>query len=570
MPEIKITEGEQRAAFDAVYNIISSGLLTSIGGISLNTDSGVINHGNMSYVFLDGGLDESAETKGESFTIEEDGASWFKGFRGNADPDIAALGAWEVFLGNFSSEFHKKFFLTAYPMRRCEADGAFGEKLGDNVCRFLSAIYPHITDMTVARTSGNVGEEDVYALTLRMQIGTTMGEKVPMVGKLFMSRSSDIRLFRERDLKPIPSEDAELMFRDFETYSDKRTVADLGLIAATDIKSTATVLGEISKKLSSMIAANEEYPISDYVFFDPESEKKLDSMLEKLAVGERVLECGQIEVLGVSNIRWQTTTLDIVSSTGAKLFRVSGGTDNKVTVRCLGCGGADIVSNNVITAKLEGGDVLRLPIDLSQRDFGISEKDLELIRSSETVAAHYVKRSNAVCKWGSRKKKCPSYICRAHLVTLPEGETVCRACKYPEIVYKGSDGLDHYTPKSTFVSDLSEFRPSPEAVKCQGGCGRYIGRGDNTLCPLCREVKNLMKGREEAEKRYGRYRSLIPIEARLLGAGYTKLCYEDRELLIFVFAKELPSGGLVPKKKFLFHKLWADGNTVKAPVRMEV
>jgi hypothetical protein len=51
--------------------------------------------------------------------------------------------------------------------------------------------------------------------------------------------------------------------------------------------------------------------------------------------------------------------------------------------------------------------------------------------------------------------------------------------------------------------------------------------------------------------------------------GSVKLCYEDSELIFFVIASE-ESGALIPKKKYVFHKMWADTKTVKAPVKLKM
>ena len=569
MPEIKITNQEQRTAFDAVYKIIKAGIIKSVGEIPVNAEDGVIAHGNMSYVFINELSRGQNDVRKEDFVITDTGASWFEALRGDS---AAAEGgsAWEVFLGNFSSEYHKNFFLTAYPAHKRDAGDGMSENLGKSVISFLRKVYPQISGLAVANTKGNVGEEDVYILTLRMQIGTTMGEKVPMIGKLALSKPSDIRLFRASDLNAVSAEDEKLMVDSFETYRDNQRVSDLGLIAANGKHATVTVLAEISKKLSNMIASNASSPLSNYVFFEKGSEEKLNAMLDKLAVGERNLECGQIEVLGISNIRWETTSLDITDARGAKLFRVKGGTDNKVSVRCLGCNAEDIVSNNVARVTLEDGSSLELTLDFSKEDFGLSSDDLKLLATSKEFTDHYVSRNDVVCNRGTRAKKCSPYKCRAHLVTLPEGITVCRACKYPEIVYSGQDGIEHYTPKAVFASDVMALIPEDTATVCRGICGRYIKkRGDANICPLCKELSSLGKGIEAAEKRYKKYASLLPLEVRLGAIKTTKLCYEDSELIVFVMATN-ESGALVPKKRYLFHKLWADTKSVKSPIKLKI
>ena len=535
MPEIHITGADQREAFLAVSRIVSSEGISVFenGELGVDVEAGKIKHGNNVYVFTDNGQyatpDEMNDGAGPHMTPE--GASWFANLRDTEAAIGGAQGSWESFLVSFSNAYRKKYFLTVYPKKRKEEGDELADKYGEQALALIQKLYPSLGNVRISRVpQGNAGEEDIYAVTLRMHISVSMGKAVPLIGTLYLVRHGDERGFRASRLTPMLAEDAEKIV-------SALTPAGVGertpeLMFAKDDTTTSTVISELTARINDLALGRDKRNIADYVVFDKRSAEKIEQMLSGLAEGAWVLSCTGVEVRAIANVRWEITNFDVVNAEGTHLFRITGGIDGKFSVRCLGCAeSSEIMVNNRITGKNPKGEEETYTVDLSRDDLGLGDSVTEQLRALSTVAEHYNPTGTPACN-NARIKGCPAYLCRSHLVTLDSGETVCRACLYPEVVLRDKEGRAHYSRSVLFALDVMDFLPAAQTQVCPD-CKRTVRRTDSRLCELCEAIER-RDNQLQARELYKKYSSALPVGRRIAAAGKTKLCYEDKETVVFI------------------------------------
>ena len=117
-------------------------------------------------------------------------------------------------------------------------------------------------------------------------------------------------------------------------------------------------------------------------------------------------------------------------------------------------------------------------------------------------------------------------------MTLEGGETVCRACLYPEVVLRDKNGKAHYSRSVVFALDAMDFLPKEQTQVCTD-CKRTVKRGESRLCSLCEAIDG-RKNLAGARALYKKYSSALPVATRLAAIGKTKLCYEDSQTIVFL------------------------------------
>ena len=126
---------------------------------------------------------------------------------------------------------------------------------------------------------------------------------------------------------------------------------------------------------------------------------------------------------------------------------------------------------------------------------------------------------------------------------LPGPFERCADCPYPEVVYTDYTGerpMRYLTGRMTFVNDKLAMVLAENAGTCSR-CGRSFSlealRGGR--CGLCSGIEGLSGAdREEAKKRYFKYRNAFSHGVRMRHIFDDKVCLEDDTALVFALGNE--------------------------------
>ena len=562
MPRIKIFGAEYKAAFESAQWVIANGILSEEMPDCHTDDYGCIHNGNNVFEFVDdtGFQSRSHES---NFRITEDGANWFSLVRDPLSSEASNLLAsgshlWEEFLSDLSRKYHDKFFLVACKRsvsNENEDASNSNEEMFEQYSLFaqniLTNFYPDITEWELSQVFGENNFDDIYGLSLRMQIGTGGEKEIPMLGTLYFKQ------YGKRKMLPLSADDAK---RIEESLTDSQENDEYTAELNRDVSATINSLNVLFSEFSKTIAEDTSGAVlAECVYFSAEDERNLRGLLSRIQNDNKVVVCKQVEILGISHLNLEKYSFIISDKkSGRELFALTGGVDGKILMLCLGCGeeGGLILNNRVSVKDPKTQDVRVFLLDPSQEDLGLNEKDLHYVKENGPFASHFI-TVGAMCKTVRNGMHCQRLRCKNQLISLntPMGECdFCQDCPYPEVIYQTNEGELLYTPTLRFNSETISLESSENsAAKVCMCCGRTVTQLQNDLyCTLCGTA---MAPDAAAERigttNYKKYSTILPLGMR---KGKTKLCFEDDELLLFVLGK----------KKYIYHKMWLD-NTGRKP-----
>ena len=567
MPRVRVLGNDYKAAFESAKAIIGAGMLNDeMPGCYIDGD-GCIHSGANEFEFIesDGFGDRAKES---DFRIDEDGASWFSGFRsrseGNLD-DAEASNAhlWEEFLTDLSRKYHDKYFLVACKRRSSKKnfeEASEQDTVNEQYKLFteniMQTFYPAIRDWEFSiPQGGSAGFDNIYGLSLRMQIGTGGEKEIPVLGTLYFKQHGPYRML------PLAAEDAEKIENSLESMDDAGAKEQMN----TDIAATNNTLNLLFSELTRIIGEDKLGDhLVDCLRFDSADSESIGSLLARIQNDNKILVCKQVEVLGISHVNWERYSYTVDDKrTGDALFSIVGGIDGKVVMSCLGCKeNADLIlSNRITVTDPETHEKTTFVIDPSVTGLGLEPEDMEKIHNSGHFSNHYM-TVGSYCGTSRGGKSCSRTLCKSYLIdveTAAGTASFCRDCPYPEVLYKDDDGEVYYTPNLRFDSQAMKLvLPDKLASKPCQLCGRYVTslRAD-MYCKLCATaIQPGAAEKKAALLNYNKYKNLLPVQKRMVAGSKTKLCFEDSELLLFV----------VDEKKYLFHKFWLDeGGYSKSP-----
>lgn len=562
MPRVRVLGSDYTAAFESAKALISQGLLSDEMNDCYIDNDGCIHSGSNIFEYIeDTGSGELA--KESDFRLGEDGASWFSSFRklasGSLDEsDMSSAHLWEEFLTDLSRKYHDKYFLVACKKGKVHRAGAEANANEDAIFELyheyaqniMNNFYPHITDWEFAKSSKNSGYDDIYGMSLRLQIGTGGEKEIPILGTLYFKRHGNYKMI------PLSAEDANKIESNLESMEDSDT-DEISTISG-NVDATNNTLNTLFSELTRII--NEDKlgdHLVDCLRFDNSDKASLESLLSRIQNDNKVLVCKQVEILGISHVNWERYSYVISSKrNGSELFSIVGGIDGKVVMCCLGCNSdSDLILGNRFTVTdPESGESHSFTIDPSLTDLGLTPDQYARIAASRYFSSHYIVIGGAC--GAPRGKTCSRMLCKSYLTSIETSNGVaefCRDCPYPEIVYKTHSGEVRYTPSLRFNTESMKLEDSSSVSDrpCQC-CGRYVSNLQGGMyCKLCATAEHHNAADERiAYINYEKYKTLLPLHIRLFSASKQKLCFEDREMLLFV----------VGDQKYLFHKLWLDSD----------
>lgn len=541
---------EYKSTFDSIIKMknlgyIPADLIVNVSGntIYTPTDEFVLADSNTAHASAD-------------IHIDEDGASWFDGLRGNAVDESA--GAWLMFVEAVKNHFHRKYSLVEYCPKEQKISSAEIAKHKTDIRTLLKTFYPDYEFNIVADMS-KASKEDIYGASLRMELSDGTGEAIPVLGKVFFKNSND-------DIIPYEYEDALQINASLGEFSrqNKGNVSDIKSAEIATIVLNAIdklVKGEY-KNMTSTI----ERDIRDYIIFTGKEDAEVVKMMVDRGPNEYVeINCQHMTIMSVSHVDWQTNTYSI--KIGDKtIFKAIVGMGGRITLYCKLCNDAKaLVENSRIYFDYDGEQKC-VYLDMAKPNLGMSEEDYMQICESKHFSKHLIRIS---CEENCRfMGVCTKYLCAKDTILIEGNELKCASCPYPEVVYRCQDGILRSTKNLVFARDRMELVAKGSVVACQC-CGRQYTydtqtKPKNYTCDFCNSMKNWQKmdieDKSQGVELYRKYSRMLPLILRIKNIGKTKLCKEDEDIILFALDKQI----------YICHKEnLAEGVYLNAPQKTE-
>lgn len=519
---------EYAKAFESICELINGGCLSELG---FKVKDGYIDDGINEYRLA---KTESGFVGAEEQGFTESGASWFSTLRGDKTEKDSAV--WTSFMETVKEEYHKRFSVVEYkqqPPSKAETERARKE-ITEFVNRFVKTFYPVLTTNLDIRMQEN-GEEDVYGVSLRLELSGGTGASLPVLGKVYFLNDGKRLVPIEKKLAKIYDDSVNKIIPE-DSDGEELTVAD---------RIIDDTLNAVEK-----LVENGNSDFAEYLCFGDESDaaavKKLFSQLSHDA---NTLECTRLDILYITHVKVGNFIASVVRG-GDPVFNVKTGAGNGFTVTCAKCNAeTPLVYDNQIVCIADGKQKI-VTLDVKKEDFGLDEVAVAQIIAESELKNHYLK---VCCQKIKGWQNCEAVRCLSQLFDADSSSAVvykCSDCPYPEIVYTTENGVKKYTPAMVFVKDRMELvdvkDENEEKVERCKVCGRYFSSRvvKHGKCPVCKASETATES-SEYRAAYGRYKTLLSFGRRAKAHFTKKACVEDNEIIIFVIGKH----------RYLFNKL---------------
>lgn len=497
------------------------------------------------------GSDGSGEIKA---SFKKDGATWFAPLRGIAADSSNA--DWEQLIMDVAADYHKHYSLIEF---RQVNDSVSREAEDRLINRFKTEFIERVFTGGKAFSAPvryGAEREDIYGISVRMEISSGTGESKPVLGKLYFSESA-------RELVPLPFKEAEKI----DSFLSASVPDDEGAKPAgwSDLVDNRLV-GKVFDGLAKVIDSGR---YAKYVCFGGGDTEVIRYMLDSLAnTGEhgeiKKLQCSRIKVLGISHVQWEKSAY-VISLQGREILKAVVGLNGTVSLICLNClerGKTEYLvnGNEIIYPEDVKTAGLKRYLNPAEPDFGVSDEDVNKIIVNSEIKNHLF---TVRCAENMRNPNCARMVCASRAVEVKEGDKTvrkCKGCSYPEIVYSDifAGGDARYTPHLNFATDrMTLVKEKTETCLC---CGRPFTQSKISkegLCSFCGGAHDYTKAGGEL---YRKYSGMLGLGVRLSHLFTKKYCREDGGVLLFVLGND----------KYVFDKLNAqEFGFVSKPVKFK-
>lgn len=496
-----------------------------------------------------------------------DGATWFKNLRENS---ISADAKWEDCTEALRQLYHKNYSILEY--RQNPRDSEADDEVAVKVEKELRKLFPALAELTPIVTpvvdpqNQFGGSVDIYGMTLRVALGSP--EPIHIICRLFF------RADGTGDTRPMYKAEAEDL---------NQMIMNANLNDVDQRRDEASGLRDNAlRALEKFINEEREgqFRFKDCIFFTQrtgkksiiertedgqtryvtEDEQRLRELRKSNAHNNSDIECGSVEVLSISHIKWDSAMYDIsYEGFNKKTFRLMLGLNDSISLQCLNCGDRELLIDNNRIKVFNGNAVEReVVVNVCKPGLGLSEKDLEAVIERSRFAAHlggiavgnesscklkeimqsYPNMANARC---NIKVRCKSQIEERQFGD--KTEEVCTNCPYAEILYTDPNtGKRHATYGMHYFVDDHAFMDEQEVShnECRI-CHRAIDAEKN-YCDTCAQARAISMSEAKdaaASKRFKRYCGALPMGTRVASLGKRRACFEDDSFLIFVIGKHI-------------------------------
>ena len=532
-------------AFKSICDLVNSGCIDRSIVMSCKEDRYIE---TAQYIFEYTGDVATIDT-GSELGMMPSGASWFMGFRGGESDTV--MGTWHNLLELVATNYHKEYSLVEYVQNTCTVNAEETRAHKAVISRVMEGLNYPVTNICSASQEDSV--EDVYALSIRIELFSGAGEPKPLLCKLYFRKRNGV-------FTPVETEDARAIDDYICSIVSKRNTADQATNTFTETEIVDNVLNAVSKLISG------EMPIgfADSMLITNDTDKEtFIEFLDNEPRDEVRLECKKIKVLGISHVQWIDPAFYVYVN-NKKAFLAKVDVNESLSLFCC-CNAPNnkLIDNNVIVCKSEeSGAVTKIRLDTSKENLGLTTEQFEMIQRESEFADHFFPIN---CSEPLRRGiDCLRYRCKSNTLAFEVNGKMrykCNDCPYPEVLSLDADGKPAYTPLLNFdTSTLQVVHAETEACRF---CGRtYTAEGLNRsfYCKFCAsaiEAATLGDASKIHKKKYRLYSNMLPLSLRALRVFDKKYCFENEDRLIFI----------VGKKKFFFDKLELnDSGMIKPPV----
>ena len=542
MPERKkvIIGGEYRETYANMVKILRSGYLGDAGAhVETAADgSSVICTDGAEYVYEER---SGVNADNGSVAMKKDGASWFAPVRrGMAFDD--GTSEWKQLIYKVASDFHSAFSIIEY--KRCDGSGNTDAKqVEENLGKIIRRFFKRNDAQIVKGNDKNKGSEDIYGASVKLELSGTGQSHYVVMCKIFFRRTSD-------GISPLAASEAAQINARLEDAPDNTDPIRLSEDESANINNvTVNAVRELVNGKFA-VSFKESLCFSTRQVLNPETKEYEDNydlktykfLASRAHANAAAVTCNSVQVLGISHVEWLNDYYEVAFG-GRVYLQAVIGFGGSITLRCVNCGGGNLITSNVISYTVTDDNGLtrrvNLPLDYGADDLGVDEAALEEINKYGEFAKHLL---SVGCVNARLEKKCSACVCRSQTIVV-DGEMKCADCPYPEVVYTDYSGerpMRYLTGKMTFVHDRLAMALKENAADCKR-CGRTFSKDAlaGGQCKLCSGIENLDGADgEEAKKLYSRYKNAFSHSVRLKHLFDSKYCVEDDTALVFALGSE--------------------------------
>ncbi|MDE6557863.1 MAG: hypothetical protein K2K39_02030 [Clostridia bacterium] len=533
--------GEYRESFANLLKVLRSGYLAG-GSAYADTDSegrDLICTDTTEYVF-----DENAALKntgGVALSMENDGASWFAPVReGKAFDD--GMSEWKQLIYKVAREFHDKFSIIEYKQFDDGGNGNL-EAVENNIRKILRRFYSR-SDVSVIRgVDRDKGCEDIYGATVKLELSGTGQSHFVVMSKIYFRRNGNtVTPLTGAEAAEINARLEEAQDNDDPVSLSEADSADINNVTVNAVRELVSGRYPVSFKDSLCFSTRRAFNAETGKSEDNYDLKTYKKLASRAYANKSAVTCNSVQVLGVSHVRWVNDYFDVAFG-GKVCLKAIVGFGGSISLRCVNCGGANLITSNVISYKFTDKNGLthseNIVLDYSVDDLGLSEEKLAEIKTYGEFNNHL----NTVGCFNSRLgKQCTACVCRSQTISVG-GETKCADCPYPEVVYTDYTGdrpVRYLTSKLTFVHDRLAMVLEENAALCSR-CGRSFSKEalSGGQCRLCNSIDGLSEEEQiKAKKLYNKYKNAFSHAERAKHLSAKKFCLEDDTALVFALGRD--------------------------------
>lgn len=517
MAKKRIIVGREYAdAFDAIRKLINGGCIK--GGNSASKYKVVGNIIEDDAYEYELSASSGVKADDSKFVFGADGASWFKGLRDNKVENDEAI--WTTLIESISEAYHERYSVVEYDKQyKTDAEKTKDyEKCVKVASEFVKIFYSQFDGGIQVKPSNAEEIEDIYGVSMRIELSGGTGESVPILGKVYFSKDGD-------DMKAIKGSVA---------YNIDENLAKI-VPDEVDERETELPTASVDKTFKELdeLIKSPKLNFADYLCYgDKRDVDAVENLLEKLSHDNMEIVCTRIDALYVSRIKSLAFVSDVYFA-DTPLFRIKASIDGSVTISCLNCtAGEALVNRNVIEFVNASGVKTSVIINPELESLGLNSEQIALINENAGFSNHFKK---ICCVENPRYNNCTEFKCASQLVNVKIGtKTVekCSDCPYPEVIYTDGNGVKRYTKGMIFAKDKMELIESEETKICNV-CGRAFSKNkiSSGNCVDCNKLLLNLPNANTAAL-YKKYKQILPLSVRIFGVFSEKSCYEDEEMAL--------------------------------------
>ena len=526
------------------------------------------------YIYTLDGSDFLQE-KEQSNSMGENGASWFSKIRGDGVEDLRdkASNKWNGMITGLYKDFYKgNPFLYYEDLNDYNRQG----KMEEHVRALISTFFEE-EEVSIVEQKDNA-VHDVFAASLKLEVGTSIGVPLPVLGKVYCTMNQD------KKLEFLSEESASRLEENIRSaQGDEASLVGKGGQACVDILNA--LIGMLHQQNS------ERAHLERSLVFNDDNINAINNMVESLSSDGREipLVIKKIEINSIMWIKTKAKQFDIcfkkyTHHETEPVLRATVFFD-KITLTCVGCA-KQLIEDGVINYVTKKGMEKKIEIGFDEGGIFLLKDGRRLDQESATAAIAECKEQlfrdhlrKAVCEACAIHDGCVGYPCKKSQLFAKSfnpsehafTEVVrCKDCAYPESFVELGENAAYLTDSVFFDVNsrkiLAKYDEDgvKQYVTCSI-CGRsFLKKGAEEYCDLCKQIAYEEDGKISAQKRlYRKYAGLLPLRRRIFVLD--KRCVEDASVIVF----------RLKRKYYVFDKIEAiiSGNeylTEKKPPKDEV